>query len=111
MILNLNIFKVPVIEHDSNSYSDHQYETNNNALVNQLLLVNQTPKRISYFAVSGTKIVTSSILATQYAVQTKCSFPGYSDILNIHAKIKNHYKAQTDKWQRINDRGGFFNAI
>ena len=94
---------------------DHEYEDLTMPVGNQPLMVKKTQIGENCFIGSGVKIQAGTILGRHCVVGTNAvvrgTFPDYSVIVGVPAKIVKRYDEVSRKWKKTNSKGEFLDEI
>jgi len=94
---------------------DHEYEDLNLPVGNQPLIVKKTQIGENCFIGSGAKIQAGTILGKHCVVGTNAvvrgTFPDYSVIVGVPARIVKRYDEVSRKWKKTNSKGEFLDEI
>ena len=94
---------------------DHEYEDLSTPVGNQPLIVKKTQIGENCFIGSGAKIQAGTILGKHCVVGTNAvvrgTFPDYSVIVGVPAKIVKRYDEVTNQWKKTNNKGEFLDEI
>lgn len=94
---------------------DHEYQELNKHILEQQLLVKETKIGENCFIGYGAVIQAGTILGKQCVVGANAvvrgTFPDYSVIVGVPAKIVKRYNNKTEKWEKTNNKGDFLNEI
>ena len=94
---------------------DHEYEDLSMPVGNQPLRVKKTSIGENCFIGSGAKIQAGTILGRHCVVGTNAvvrgTFPDYSVIVGVPAKIVKRYDEVSRKWKKTNSKGEFLDEI
>ncbi|KIM06028.1 MAG: acetyltransferase [Sulfurovum sp. AS07-7] len=95
--------------------TDHEYENLSMPIGNQPLRVKKTSIGENCFIGSGAKIQAGTILGRHCVVGTNAvvrgTFPDYSVIVGVPAKIVKRYDEVSRKWKKTNSKGEFLDEI
>lgn len=95
--------------------TDHEYEDLSIPVGNQPLIVKKTQIGENCFIGSGAKIQAGTILGRHCVVGTNAvvrgTFPDYSVIVGVPARIVKRYDDISKKWKKTNSKGEFLDEI
>lgn len=95
--------------------TDHDYHEINIPVPEQNLIIKKTHIGSNCFIGSSAKIQAGTILGKQCVVGANAvvrgTFPDYSVIVGIPAKIVKRYNESSGKWEKTNAKGEFTNEI
>lgn len=95
--------------------TDHEYEDLSMPVGNQPLIVKKTQIGVNCFIGSGAKIQAGTILGRHCVVGTNAvvrgTFPDYSVIVGVPARIVKRYNEKSKKWEKTNQQGEFIDEI